>query len=232
MNAEPVENRQGSGAVEPRPLRIVVVSEVCFLREALAGILECDPSLSVVGRCADLVEAMALGPALQPHVVLVDAALRDGVAAVRRTRQIVPSLRLVAYGVKESKEEVIAWAEAGVIGYVPNTAALTDLTRLVRDIWDGEQPCSRPVAAELIRRVAVTASLGAARTASFPLTRRERQIAELITTGLSDREIARWMNIGLATAKSHVHSLLRKLNVRRRAQVSVRLREYEPSPPA
>ena len=129
---------------------------------------------------------------------------------------------------RETKEDVIAWAEAGVIGYVPNTAASADLVRLIMDIHGGEQLCSGRVAAELLHRIAVSDSLGIARNAlspALPLTRREREAAELIATGLSDKEIARRLNISLATAKLHVHNLLGKLNVQRRGQVVVRLHE-------
>jgi CheY-like chemotaxis protein len=123
-------------------LRIVIVSEVRFLGESLAEFLERDPSVSVVGLCADLAEVVALGRSLQADVVLVDGALRDGVAAARRTRQIKPDIRLIAYAVRETKDDVIAWAEAGVIGYVPDTAASADLVRVIMGIHAGEQPCS------------------------------------------------------------------------------------------
>ena len=62
------------------------------------------------------------------------------------------------------------------------------------------------------------------------MTKRERQAAELIRSGLSDKEIARQLNISLATTKSHVHNLLGKLNVQRRSQVAEWLREYEHRP--
>src|SRR5262249_10545093 len=202
-----------------RRLRIVIVSEVRFRREILAEFLERDASVLVVGVCADLAEVVALNPPLQADVVLVDAELRDGAAAARRTRQIKPDIRLIAYAVRETKDDVIAWAEAGVIGYVPNTAASADLVGLIVDIYGGEQPCSARMAAELLHRIAVTESNGRARIGSFPevpLTRREREAAELIATGLSDKEIARRLNISLATAKLHVHNLLGKLNVQRR----------------
>ena len=71
------------------------------------------------------------------------------------------------------------------------------------DIHGGEQPCSGRVAAELLHRIAVTESFGIGRnapSAAAPLTRREREAAELIATGLSDKEIARRLNISLATA--------------------------------
>jgi two-component system, NarL family, nitrate/nitrite response regulator NarL len=219
----------GSLAAEAWRLRIVIVSEVRFRREILAEFLERDASILVVGRCADLAEMLALSPPLQADVVLVDAELRDGPAAARQARQINPDIRLIAYAVRETKEDVIAWAEAGVIGYVPNTAASADLVRLIVNIHGGEQPCSGRVAAGLLHRIAVTESIGIGRKApspALPLTRREREAAELIATGLSDKEIARRLNISLATAKLHVHNLLGKLNVQRRGQVVVRMREH------
>jgi two-component system nitrate/nitrite response regulator NarL len=215
-------------ASEARRLRIAIVSEVRFLREGLAEFLERDPSVSVVKVCADLAELATLSSSLQADVVMVDAGLRDGIAAAWRTRQVKPDVRIIAYAVRETKEDVIAWAEAGVIGYVPNTAARADLVRLILNIHGGEQPCSGRVAAELLHRIAVTESLGIGRNApspAVPLTRREREAAELIATGLSDKEIARRLNISLATAKLHVHNLLGKLNAQRRGQVVVRLRE-------
>ena len=220
-------------AAKARRLRIVIVSEVRFRREILAEFLERDPSVSVIKACADLAEVVVSSAPVQADVVLVDAELRDGAAAVRRTRQIKPDIRLIAYAVRETKDDVIAWAEAGVIGYVPNTAASADLVRLILDIDGGQQLCSGRVAAELLRRIAVSESLVIGRdppTPAVPLTRREREAAELIATGLSDKEIARRLNISLATAKLHVHNLLGKLNVQRRGQVVVRLHEHAQHP--
>jgi two-component system nitrate/nitrite response regulator NarL len=123
-------------------LGIVIVSDVRLRREVLAEFLKRDPSVSVVGLCTDLAEVVASSPPLQADVVLVDGALRDGVAAARRARQIKPDIRLIAYGVRETKDDVIAWAEAGVIGYVPDTTASADFARLIMSIHAGEQPCS------------------------------------------------------------------------------------------
>jgi DNA-binding NarL/FixJ family response regulator len=81
-----------------------------------------------------------------------------------------------------------------------------------------------------LRRIAVSARRRPSRDSPFPspaLTRRERQAAELIRSGLSDKEIARQLNISLATTKSHVHNLLGKLHVHRRSQVAEWLREYD-----
>src|SRR5205814_8922096 len=102
-----------------------------------------------------------------------------------------------------------------------------DVMRLMKEIRSGGQDCSGRVAAGLLRRLAHTAKESTRRNrlvARPALTRRERQIAELIKSGLSDKEIARRLNISVATTKSHVHNLLGKLNARRRTEVADHLR--------
>jgi two-component system, NarL family, nitrate/nitrite response regulator NarL len=210
-------------------LRVAAVSGVRFTREVLAEILERDQLMSVVRLCVDLSEMVALSPTLEADIVLFDTRVPDGATAVRRTLDIAPGMRIVALALRETEEDIITWAEAGVIGYIPSTAAVADLARLVLEIHSGEQVCSGRVAAGLLRRIALTPGPGTPRNGPFPLpalTRRERQAAELIRTGLSDKEIARRLNISLATTKSHVHNLLGKLNARRRSEVADHLREY------
>lgn len=212
---------------DTRRLRVAVVAPVRFTREVLEEILEREPALAVVRLCADLSELVAMSPNMETDIVLFDTRVADGIAAVRRGLDIVPGLRIIALALKETEEDIVVWAEAGVIGYIPDTAPQADLVRLMLEIYNGEQVCSGRVAAGLLRRIALSASPG--RTPDFPiptLTKRERQIAELIRTGLSDKEVARRLNISLATTKSHVHNLLGKFGVRRRSEVADRWREY------
>lgn len=212
---------------DTRRLRVAVVAAVRFTREVLEEILERDPLVSVVRQCADLSELVAMSPTLETDIVLFDTRVSDGITAVRRALDIVPGLRIVAFALSETEEDIVVWAEAGVIGYVPDTVAPADLVRLIVEIYNGEQVCSGRVAAGLLRRIALSAS--PTHSADFPLptlTKRERQVAELIRTGLSDKEIARRLNISLATTKSHVHNLLGKMRVNHRREVADRWREY------
>src|ERR1700722_6883283 len=95
------------------------------------------------------------------------------------------------------------------------------------EIHSGEQVCSGRDAPGLLRRIAHPANGRARRHERSPISalpRRERQTAELIKSGLCDKEIARRLNISLATTKSHVHNLLGKLNARRRTELADHLR--------
>jgi DNA-binding NarL/FixJ family response regulator len=218
MNLTP--ERPAPGSPDAVPLRLLFVSDVCFVREALAAQLERDPLITAI-RCADPAETMALGLTAQADAVLVDTALPAGTALVRQLHESAPNIPIIACALRETTAEVIAWAEAGVTGYLPNTVPLSQIGRIVRDLIAGQQLCSGWVAAGLLRWIAGAASSGGGEP-PFPtrgLTRRERQIAGLIAARLSDKEIAHRLNISLGTAKFHVHNLLGKLNVEHRGHV-------------
>jgi two-component system nitrate/nitrite response regulator NarL len=219
---------QGVGLVAGRRVvRVMIVWGVRFTAECLAEILGRDAAVSIVGLCFDLSEAVALNAALQADIVLLDARIQDGAATLRSALETAPGMRVVVSAVKETEEDIVAWAEAGVIGYIPRTTPLGDFVRLIIEIHSGEQNCSGRVAAGLLRRIADGARPSRGRNAALVLpvlTRRERQTAELIKSGLSDKEIARRLNISVATTKSHVHNLLGKLNARRRTEIADYLR--------
>lgn len=125
-----------------------------------------------------------------------------------------PDIRVVALAI-DSTDEVVAVVEAGVSGYVPKEASLTELVSTIQSVSCGEMPCSPSVAAGLCRRLADLAP----RQDQAPqrrLTVRERQVLALVGEDLSNKEIARRLCIEVTTVKNHVHNLLEKLQVHRR----------------
>jgi two-component system, NarL family, nitrate/nitrite response regulator NarL len=156
--------------------------------------------------------------------VLIDVAFPGGIQAAARLSAAVPEASVVALAIAETEENVLAWAEAGIAGYVPNTASVDDLVSLIEQIRRGEQTCPTRIVGSLLRRVG--ASERAAKPSlpsATPLTRRELEISRLIATGFSNKDIARRLGISLGTTKSHVHNLLGKLSVQRRAEVMARM---------
>ena len=136
------------------PFGMLIVSQVRFLRESLGEIFSRDARCAVLGLCADLPETLAACSAVSPEVVLIDAAFPDEVGAVGSIRALAPHSRVVVIAVTETEESVIAWAEAGIAGYVPSTAALSELVSMLTAIIQGAQSCSARVAAGLLRRIA------------------------------------------------------------------------------
>lgn len=203
---------------------IVILSDVRFVRDALVAIFDRSGKLKIFGVAAEFDAALEESLARGPDIVLIDTNLPNGFAVVQRINQIAPQVRIVALALAEQEDEVIAWAEAGVSGYIPRSAALNEVVDILEAAMRGEQICSPRVASRMMSRLAY----GASRAETDPptlLTPRELEIVQLINQGLSNKEIALRLEIGLATAKSHVHNVLAKLGVGRRSQAARWMRE-------
>jgi two-component system nitrate/nitrite response regulator NarL len=125
----------------------------------------------------------------------------------------------------ETEENVIKWGEAGVASYIPRTATLADVVAALGNTMRGEQSCSARISATLLHRLAEHPAQSRRADQSF-LTAREVEIVQLLAMGLSNKEIARRLHIGLTTTKSHVHNLLTKLELPRRGHAANWLRQH------
>lgn len=202
----------------------IIVSEVRFLRECLAEILDRDPDLQVHGTSPSAAHTFETAQAVRPELILLDAAFPRGCELIRQLRSLVPETQVVAIAVAETEENILAWAEAGIAGYVPNTASLEDFTSLLKQISRGEQSCSTRIAGSLLRSIAGAEQLGRCRAPPVVcLTAREIEVLRLIGAGLSNKDISRRLCISLGTTKSHVHSVLGKMKLRHRSEVAALL---------
>jgi two-component system nitrate/nitrite response regulator NarL len=216
---------------KPERLRILVVSEVRLFAEGLTQALERDETVRMFQPCSDLADALCKIPELRPDILLLDATISTGPETIDLMLSVAPRLRIVVFAIAETADNIIAWVEAGAAGFIPRTTALSDLVQLLAAIMRDEQVCSSRVVAGLMRRLRNVASTarGHAESRALPaLTVREMQVIDLICAGHSNKDIARRLNIGVATTKSHVHNLLGKLNLQRRNQVAPWMRDLGP----
>jgi DNA-binding NarL/FixJ family response regulator len=208
-------------------LGALVVSEVRFLRDCLIDILSRMPAIRISGQAATAANALASAEATRPGVVLLDVAFPEGIETASDLCALLPGANIIALGIRKTEANVLAWAEAGIVGYVPNTASVDDLILLLGQISGGEQSCPSHIAGSLLRRIAASGRGTAAASAAAPLsllTCREQEIFRLVSAGLSNKDIARRLCISLGTTKSHVHNLLGKLSLHRRADVMAQAR--------
>jgi two-component system nitrate/nitrite response regulator NarL len=200
-------------------MRVAIIADIRLYRESLLEVLT-KRGVEVVATADSEAPTDDLGDP-RPELVLVDTAVADCTATLRRLAQRFPQADVVAIGVPETEHHVLACAEAGVAGYVPREGSLDDLVDTIRNVARGESLCSPTIAASLLRRVATLAAQQ--RPDTDPLTVRELQIVELIHQGLSNKQIAGQLCIELSTVKNHVHNILEKLQVRRRADAAARV---------
>lgn len=204
----------------PEPIALFVIAEVRLYREGLSQVLGRHRRFTVIGSAPDAAAASELVGAPPPDVFLLSTGLSTNREWIRVLRDRTPGAVVVALAVPNAADDVISWVEAGASAFVTTEASLGELYSTVESAHRGEAHCSPRITAALLERLATpTAALAGPGTAA--LTVREREIAEMLRFGLSNKEIAARLRIEVTTVKNHVHNILEKLHVRRRAEAAV-----------
>jgi DNA-binding NarL/FixJ family response regulator len=209
--------------VANRVTSVFVVSGVRLYRDGICRLLEHGRDIRVAGVAASHRAAVPALLARPVDVILLDTTLPDADDALRELG--APDQKVVVLGVVEREEDVIGWAEKGAAGYVSRDGSSDDLTATIRTVARDGTLFPPQMVAALLRRLAARAA-ASTRAANAPgelLTPRERQVADLIGEGLSNKEIAQRLCIELPTVKNHVHNILRKLECSRRGQAAAQM---------
>jgi DNA-binding NarL/FixJ family response regulator len=202
-------------------IRVLLVDDHAVVREGLRAFLQLQDGIEVVGEAADGVEAVAQATRLQPDVILMDLVMPnlDGVGAMRRLRESVPSARVVVLTSFLEDQRLLPAIQAGAAGYLLKNTEPVELVRAVRAAQAGDAIIDPTVAAHLVSALADDRKT--ARDRADQLTRREREVLELIVRGRSNKRIALELGIAEKTVKTHVGHVLAKLDVTDRTQAAL-----------
>ncbi|NIH67033.1 MadR family response regulator transcription factor [Modestobacter marinus] len=198
-------------------IRLVIVDDHAIVRQGLRSILEREPGIEVVGEAATAEEALDLVAATRPHIVLLDLKLSagsdvEGLALCGRLTARAPAPGVLVVTTFLDQRLVLEAIHQGARGYVLKDVDAVALVAAIRAVRRGESAFDSHSAAVVVR------SLHAPAPATTDLTAREREVLALLARGLSNEAIGRELFISATTAKFHVHNLLRKLSVSRRAE--------------
>ena len=201
-------------------IRVVVADDHAVVRQGLRTFLELQEDIEVVADAADGAAALRAVEEHDPDIVLMDLVLPevDGVEAIRRISAERPRTRVIALTSFLDDDKVFPAVRAGAAGYLLKDVEPQELVRAIRAVHAGEVLLHPAVTARLMEDVA---DGGAAASAPPTLTPREREVAELIARGLSNKLIALELGCAEKTVKSHVGSILRKLDLTDRTQVAL-----------
>ena len=211
----------GADGGRPR-LRVVLVDDHQLFR---AGVrTELGPGVDVVADAGTVDSAVAAIEVHRPDVVLVDVHMPDGGGAsvIRRVQRHRPDTRFLALSASDAPEDVIGTIRAGARGYVTKTISGPELAEAIRRIADGDAVFSPRLAGFVLDAFATGASPGSG--AGDPdldqLTPREREVLRLIARGYAYKEVARRLSLSVKTIETHVSSVLRKLQLSSRHELT------------
>jgi len=202
-------------------IRVLLADDQSLVRAGFRMILRAEPDIDVVGEAADGREAVEQARHLKPDVVLMDIRMPglDGIEATRQVTALDPPARVLVLTTFDLDEYVYESLRAGASAFLLKDAPEQQLVAAVRVVADGGSLFSPSVTRRLIERFARESS--SAPAGLEELTPREQQVLRLVARGRSNAEIAAELVVSEHTAKTHVASILQKLELRNRVQAVV-----------
>jgi DNA-binding NarL/FixJ family response regulator len=206
-----------SGAALPR---VVLVDDHQMFRAGVRS--ELGGAAEVVAEAGDVEEAVASITATAPDVVLLDVHLPGGGATevLRRMQGRMGSTSVLALSVSDAAEDVIAVIRAGARGYVTKTITGPELVAAIRRVGDGDAVFSPRLAGFVLDAFAGQVAVADIDEDLDRLTEREREVMRLIARGYAYKEVARELVISIKTVETHVSSVLRKLQLSSRHELT------------
>ena len=205
-------------------IRVLVIEDNRLVREGLAALLEEQPDFTVVAAAEGANVGLAQVSVQRPHVVLVDGALgsHSSHRLVQAVRKGSPETRVIVMDLMPDQRDVIEFIKAGVSGFIVKDATVADFVNTIRSVALGGKVVPSTLTGTLLAHIADQAVRGHLPTAeeAVRMTRREREIIDLIAEGLSNKEIAARLHLATYTVKSHVHNILEKLALHSRLQIA------------
>lgn len=184
-------------------LRVILADDHPVVRDGLAAIINQQPDMQVVAEAADGEEAIALFQREQPDVMVLDLRMpkRDGVAVVEQVLGVNPKARLLIMTTFDGDEDIFRCLSQGAKGYLLKDSPRQEILNAIRAVSQDQPYTSSSIAAKALQRMAKP-----------NLTKREVDVIQLLAQGRSNKDIARRLSITEGTAKTHVKSILLKLD--------------------
>jgi len=208
-------------------IRVLIVDDHAMFRAGVRA--ELGTAVDVVGEAADVDQAIAAVIELHPDVVLLDVHLPGGGGAeVMRRAALTPTAatsgdaqaRYLALSVSDAAEDVIGTIRAGARGYVTKTITGLELVDAIRRVSEGDAVFSPRLAGFVLDAFAGTIEISAVDEDLDRLTEREREVMRLIARGYAYKEVARELFISIKTVETHMSSVLRKLQLSSRHELT------------
>ena len=205
-------------------IRVLLIEDNRLLREGIAAMLNDQPDIRAVTATGNG-DAPEKARKFKPQVVLLDLGLRsqNSLRIAESIKEEYPKAEIVVMDLIPAQAEVVEFVKAGVAGFILKDATLDDFLDTIRSVAEGKKVLPPSLTGSLFSHIveyAVQSGKADRLMKAVKLTKREHEVVDLIARGMSNKQIARELNIALHTVKSHVHNTLDKLALHTRLELA------------
>jgi two-component system response regulator DegU len=213
-------------------LRLILIEDNRLLREGINAMLKKEPDINVVATIGDSDFTIAKIGELKPNIVLLDLGLpnQNSLDFVKSLKDKYHEIKIIVMDLVPIQEDILRFVEAGVSGFILKDATVAEFTKTIRLVAGGEKVLPTMLAGSLFSQIINNGvkELGPSKLIkSVRMTKREREIVELIAEGLANKEIAYKLSLSIYTVKSHVHNILEKMALNTRVQIAIHSHKAE-----
>jgi NarL family two-component system response regulator LiaR len=201
-------------------IRVIIVEDQALMREGLAAILSTQPDIDLVGQACDGVEAVEMLETARPDVILLDLVMprQDGLTTIPIIKDKLPDAHILVLTSFADNDHVYQAIKSGAEGYMLKDATHVQLLQSIRDVANGQATLYPSIAMRVIREMNSPTEMI---YTTDPLTPRELDTLRLISTGLSNNEIAKKLFVQERTVAKYVSNILEKLHLANRTQAAL-----------
>jgi DNA-binding NarL/FixJ family response regulator len=204
-------------------IRVIVVEDNRLMREGLTAMLDAQAGIRVVASLGNG-DALLRGKRVIGDIILLDPGLRsrNSLRLVESVKAKRPTTKIIVMDLAPTQSALMEYVSAGVSGFVLKDATFANFLQTIRDVARGEKVLPPPLTSSLFTQIAELATRKGKGNPfkSVRMTKREREIVELIAEGMSNKEIAARLTLAVDTVKSHVHNILEKLALHTRLEIA------------
>jgi DNA-binding NarL/FixJ family response regulator len=208
-----------------KKIRLLLIEDNRLLREGLTTMLKKQQDMNIVETVGDGENILTIMRKSKPELLLLDLGLRNrsSINLVRLVKKNFPDTKVIVMDLIPLQADVFEFVQAGVSGFILKDATVKDFLKTIRSVAKGFQILPPNLTGSLFSQIvehAVNRSKPSVIIDSVRMTKRERQVIELISEGYTNKEIAQKLHLSTYTVKSHVHNILEKLALNTRVQIA------------
>lgn len=197
--------------------RVLVVDDHLLSRKGIASILSAHPMFEIAGEATNGQEAVEQARRLVPDLILMDIRMPNGsgLEATRRLKEEMPYVKIIILSVSDDVQDFFEAIKYGAQGYLLKNMEPEYWLDYIMSIVQGEAPISRNLATKILQEFSIQKD----DSSDNKLSEREKEVVQLVSQGLSNKDIGEKLHITESTVKNHLRNILAKLHLRNRVQL-------------